>query len=488
MKKIILGLVFLLILPLSNSFARDQYISGEGRFFAQETDSLEFVKKQLLFSAFRDVISKELKTMGLDNTFFWNQYDLKFEEYFTPIKEKLKLTYKIDDEGVSKKQREAYQKTLRAKKLKLKSRFGRLARAINSYSIRSMSRSTQMANSRYLKLQAKIDKQVLNQLYIKFTRTSESRHFKNVFLTVDFKLKDLTWTDLGVDIQSDFTNVITEHWKRWLTDNYKPYVEEIILTDEEQKNKLLNFVRIPQDTTQTIHSYTSNGEAKESANETSYIRVEEDALRDSLWLKITLSIKKRDEDTLLKKREFEVGGEFILIDLKNNQMAHHFDFISESNTYSYEKSQELSSSLASLIYSMPLNELKKVQKNLGHMPANRNSINLEIYNLDSIGQLFKMKKLIQNKGVTLLLNPTIKKFNRDIAIVNLDFQGDSTRLKEMLQKLENTAVGNSILGFKSEDNPFQMVLKAKVKEVPNKVPMEKTKVNKAKKAVGPGNV
>ncbi len=488
MKGIFLGLILALILPGVQTQAKNKFISGEGRFFAQEEDSLSFVKKQLLFSAFRDVISKELKLMGLESDFFWQKYDAKFDEYFLPIQEDLKKRYKIDDENVTEKKRTAYQKRLRAKKLKLKSRFGRLARSIKSYSIKSMSRSTQMANSRYLSILANVDRQSLNQLYFKFTRTNETRHFKNIFLTVDFRLKDLAWTELGVEVQSDFTNVIKEHWKRWLTDNYAPYVDLVVITDEAQKGKLQNFVRIPQETTKTIHSYTSDAKASEEQTETSYISVEEDALRDSLWLKISITLEKKDEDVLLKKREFEIGGEFILIDLKNNQMAHHFDFVLDRNKFSFEKSQTLSSNLASLIYGKPLNELKKVQKSLGQMPSNKRKVNLEIYNLDSIGQLFKMRKLIQNKGVTLLLNPTIKEFNNNVAIVSLEYQGDPTRLSDKLKELENTMIDDRVLKFRTVDNPFQMFLDQKALEVPNKVPLDAGKINKNQKKLGPGNV
>jgi len=488
MKRILLTLLMTLVLPCSVVQAKSKFINGEGRFYAQEDDSLAFVKKQLLSSAFRDIISKELKHMGLDSDFFWQKYDAKFDEYFTPIQDDLKKRYKIEDENVTEKKREAYQRTLRLKKLKLKSRFGRLARTIKSYSIKSMSRSTQMANSRYLSLQAKVDRQALNQVYFKFTRTSETRHFKNIFLTVDFKLEDTIWTDFGVDVQSDFTNVIKEHWKRWLSDNYAPYIDQVVITDEEQNEKLLNFVRIPRESTQTIHNYTDASTNSEETKDTSYIHVEDDAMRDSLWLKVTLNVKKKDEDSLLKKREFEIGGEFILIDLKNNMMAHHFDFISEKSKFSFEKAQSLSSNLASLIYGMPLNELKKVQKTLGQMPANRKKVNLEVYNLESIGQLLQMRSLIQNKGVTLLLNPTISKFNNEVAIVSLEFQGDPSRLSTLLKELENTAVGNKVLRFKTMDNPFQMILESKTTEMPNKTPMDGGKINQNQKSVGPGNV
>ena len=183
------------------ALSAEKFVSGEGRFFAQDEDSLSFVKKQLLYSAFRDVLSKEMSAIGLDSGTFWTAYDQKFDNYFEPIKQKLKNTYKIvDGEEVSEKQKEAYQKKLRRKKLTLMAKYGRLGRAITSYSIKKMTRSTQMANSRYLNLQAKVNRKLLSSLFRKFTLSSERRRYKKLYLTVNFSLEDMSWVDLGVGV------------------------------------------------------------------------------------------------------------------------------------------------------------------------------------------------------------------------------------------------------------------------------------------------
>jgi hypothetical protein len=71
----------LLTLFLSLSLSAATFVDGEGHFFAKDSDSLSFVKKQLLSSAFRNVMTKELDAMGLDSKLFWQQYDKKFEKY-----------------------------------------------------------------------------------------------------------------------------------------------------------------------------------------------------------------------------------------------------------------------------------------------------------------------------------------------------------------------------------------------------------------------
>ena len=47
-------------MPIKNS------LKGEARFYSQDEDPLNFVKSQLLEKSFRDVITKEMKTLGFD--------------------------------------------------------------------------------------------------------------------------------------------------------------------------------------------------------------------------------------------------------------------------------------------------------------------------------------------------------------------------------------------------------------------------------------
>ena len=156
MKKLISLLTLAGLLWSSLALAND-YIEGEGRFYAGDDDSLAFVKSQLISNAFQDVISKELASMGLDANLFWNKWNARFDSYFTPVQEQLREKYKLDEQG-NGAQKNDYQKALRVKKLELQARYGDLARVVSSYSIKRMTRSTQVPNSRYMSLQAKVDR------------------------------------------------------------------------------------------------------------------------------------------------------------------------------------------------------------------------------------------------------------------------------------------------------------------------------------------
>src|SRR5690606_31097163 len=129
-----------------------------------------FIRSQLLFAATKDAINKELQNMGLNAQGFWQQLDQQFENSFSAVAEELRAKHGLDQENVSARSRKNYEQELRARKLTAKSHFGSLARAVSSYSIKNQSRSTQGNSTRYMTIQARIDRRALNSIYSDFMR------------------------------------------------------------------------------------------------------------------------------------------------------------------------------------------------------------------------------------------------------------------------------------------------------------------------------
>ena len=109
-KRCLLGLLF-----LAQALWAGSYVAGEGHFSSKEGDSLSFIKSQLLYNAFRDVISKELKSMKLDDRKFWRNYEEKFSQQFEPTAKALKKSFSNKKNRKSKKT--TYKSSLRVKRL-----------------------------------------------------------------------------------------------------------------------------------------------------------------------------------------------------------------------------------------------------------------------------------------------------------------------------------------------------------------------------------
>jgi hypothetical protein len=455
------GMITLVLLVALNFqlSARDKFVSGEGRFVSADGDSLTFIKKQLTYSAFRDVISKELSAMGHNSEVFWSKYHEKFDSYFSPIKEKLSKAYGATEESpLEGSKKESYDKALRSKKLAIKARYGKLQKVISSYSVKKMSRSPQFPNSRYMSVQAKVNRKLLNDVFYSFTRGGTKRSYKNLFVSVEYFLKDMSWNDVGVEVESDFTNVLSEHWKRWFEDKFKGKISNVVLATESDVEKLALHIKMPSDASSHINDLGGVKNDLENSQENTIITVE-DELQDSLWLKVRVNVEKLSEDIIFKKRSFNFGGEFLLFDLKTNRLASHYDFISEEATFETIDNQKLSSNLASLIYRLPISKWQGLIKDIAHFPLGQKSFSLEVLGASSVKQIDEVNTHLSTLGLTNNLKIKLESFNRDRALVKIYFKGDIEELKSTILKSKNMEIDKrKLIQFQNDENPFVLNL------------------------------
>lgn len=408
-------------------------VSGEGQFNVQAGDSLSFIKKQLLSSAFHQVIDKELKIMGLDATLFWRKFESKFEESFAPHHKKLQNKYKT-------KKKKGFQRALRIKRLVSKSKFARLSRAIRSYSIKEMGRS-------YLRLQAKVDRKILSEIYLKLTGTrGATRHFDAFYLSANFRLEETSWTDLGAEGASDFVKVVTKHWATWFEDHLKNYFDEVIIANYEENKKLRHYLGMPSDASDK----SDKGE-----------------LGNSLWLSITIKIKKKDEDAFFKQRSFAFDGGFVLIDLKTNSSIVSYDFVEEIHKYDFRDSSfKLSSNLATQVSKMPLSHFAKIKGHLANLSQSIDQATLKVDNVRTVQDLIRLNNVLLKKGVAFRLSPTIASYGKKSGLIEFSFSGTEENLKKMLLSLENQKIGrHTAIVFPSRDNPFSLLLRRRDDEI-----------------------
>ncbi|CBW27307.1 putative exported protein [Halobacteriovorax marinus SJ] len=452
-------ITILMLLALSyNIQANDELTNGEGRFVSRDGDSLTFVKKQLLYASVRDIISKELSKMGHNSEVFWAKYNEKFDSYFAPIKEKLDKSYGLTtpETKLSGSKKEKYDNELRSKKLTLKARYGKLEKVLSSYSVKKMSRSPQFPNSRYMNIQAKVNRKLINEIFYGYTRGGEKRFYKNLFLTVDFSMRDMSWQDLGVELENDFTSVLKEHWKRWFEDKFKGKVSNVIITTSYEEEKLQSHLKMLSEASMSLNKISNIEGEIEQSQESALLSVD-DQLKDSLWMKVKVNIKKVSEDTTFKKRTFDFGGEYLLFDLQSNRLASHYDFISEEATYSTVK--DLSSNSASLVYRLPIAKWDSLIRDISHFPLGRKSFRVDIIGANSVRQIDEVEKYLTSMGLTYSLKVKIDSFNRERAQLRVFFKGSVEDLKGTLLRTKNLEVDNQKrIFFQDEENPFMINL------------------------------
>lgn len=413
-----------------NLWAASGYIDGEGRFYAGDDDSLAFVKSQLTSNAFHDVISKELASMGLDANLFWSKWNARFEAYFAGPTEDLKKKFGVDAENATAAKKNDYQKALRVKRLELMARYGDLARAISSYSIKRMTRSTKVPNSRYMSLQAKVDRRTLNTIYFDFVRDGESRHFGNIYVSGRFTLEGGTWSDVGVAVEKDFTSVVLAHWQKWLEDNFKDRVSNVIITDESSDENLRERMKQPM----MSQSESSSGD---------------------LWLQLNFKLKKVDEDEMLAQRTFQIEGSSLLLDMKFHRPLMARDYPFTTQEYSTADLSAMSSALASFIYRLPVSDLKGIPRELSRMNSAERVAQLTLEGVPHIGVAQAFISSVVDKGLSQQLSATLKETTPSVTGYYLSFNGQSDQLANLLRSFNNTDLASDfIVTLPDGNNPF----------------------------------
>ncbi len=462
LKNIFLSFICLPVIALSQvAMASSDFIRGEGHFISRENDSLSFVKEQLLASAMRDVITKELAELGLSPDLFWQEFDAKFKKSFESKLIELREKHGIkEDEDIANLDREAYEafnEELRVERLKARSNFASLNSVIPSYSIQRMSRSTRMPNSRHLLLHARVDRESLTSIYYDFTQEAESRHFSRLYVTTEFQLSEMNWSEAGVQYGQDFIEVVNEHWMRWLGDNFNAHVDEVILTDSSVEERLLSFLSSSQrresgidpilrshrmsfyDQPEDYAAATQEESIMGASAETS-LSGEQDTMANSLWLRIVVKMSKSNENPSLELREFEIDGEFVLVELKTNELLKSHDLNREVREFSTSDDHRLSSDLASLVYRLPIVSLDRFARRFNESIGNRRSFAIKVSQVNNIQELMQVTRVIRERGISSRVEPVIESYDGEVGKILISYQGAPEDILRVLLSLNATTI------------------------------------------------
>lgn len=391
--------------------AQSNYVVGEGRFKSEQNESLGFIKEQLKHEAFLNIISKELDFLQLNADLFWQKYQEKLDDNLSLVDEDLKKRYKIGTDQETIKLRDLYVEKLREKRLKKRLRFGNLHRVIRSYAIKRMSRSSQNPKVRFIKLEAKVDRDLLSKFYYKFVQGKKSSDFGSLFVNVEYELENCSYTDIGVDNKSDFTSVVNEHWLEWLSKNKPKNIANIEILDEDRKSKLKEYQSLPIE------------KLLESIPE---------VFENSLLLNIKVVIDQKSINPSFKEYEFSYKSDLYLQDLQTNKILMQKSIPLASQRYSGVKKEDLSSRVANHVYRIPLGEFSGLKKVMSNIPPVNLTRVLSLFDYHNLKDVNRFMKLVEQKGIKYSLTTNIVSISSNKAEVAVHFDGEVKDLKRLL--------------------------------------------------------
>lgn len=469
--------VLILLFALLSSPLGWAQVEGRGRFQATDEDSVTFVRNQLIARAVRDALDKELKAMGLEADGFWQRFDQRFEAAFNAVHEELKKKYKIGEEEVNARQRQAYETELRQRRLNMEANFGNLARALDSYSIKNQSRSTQGGATRYMTIEARVNRRTLNGLYSDFMREGKARYFYGLLMTLDLDLKDADWSDVGVSLSRDLTSVLETHWASSLRSRLPRQVGEIYPVGPNLRQQLDDFLKMPREASVGLSTLSEGAEIDldnldEATAGTSLEQKLEtqprqgefstDRFADSLWLKIDVRLTKTDEDLAAGVRTFRYEGDFILIDLRDQSILHGYKFEPEEHSYPIEENQALSSSVATQIARMATGEFERLGKVLSETRSDKGHVVLTLNKLKSLQDYYQFSEKLSQAGLTLDFIPQLEHYDGRTARIGLDYKGEAEQMLRVLRSLHQQSLkeGGPTILAREQERPYDFELMA----------------------------
>ncbi|MBI2520576.1 MAG: hypothetical protein HYV97_09160 [Bdellovibrio sp.] len=445
--------LLLVLAPFSQGGAEEKsmMVEGEGQFLSRPSDDAQFIKRQLYASATADIYSKVLGEMGLDNELFWKKYNARFEETFSATVSELKQKYLLQDEkNIEKHPKYAqYESELRESRLNQRAKFGGLARSILSYSEKRQSRSTTNPLQRFLTLGAKVDKKAINACFYRFTSESKTRNFTTLFVSVNLTLKGMEWKNLGVEQAGDFTTVIDDHWRKWLSEALKSQITEIKVLGPGQVEEFQAALKNDDVFSEQLGPKTNKRLPME--------------LEDALWLKVQVHLEAQAVDESAGGFNLKIEGDHVLIDLKTRDVVHSQDFPVTVQKIDATASQALSSNIASTIYRIPLVSWEGLAKSLTNLPEVNGFFILEVQKVGSISHIYTLLDLLSQKGAGQGFQGRLETYDGQQARILLRYQGETMKALDILKKLQDCDVNKELsLHFNDIGQPFVMSFKQRI--------------------------
>jgi hypothetical protein len=441
MRKLHLVVATLLVFSFQ---ATAKFIEGEGKFLSKDHDSVSFIKKQLLSNAFKKVIDSQIREMGLDSVTFWNNYNSKFDEHFSTIRQSITEKYEVEEDGVKKvpqKNKEKFEKELRYKRLVAKSKFGRLGRAIKSYSIKKISKSIRMPNSHYINVNAQVNRKKLTDIYYKFIGVSRFRTFRKLYVDVNYNLVNTNWIELGVETEGDFVNVVNDHWQQKLSKSTGTlFTDGVVIVDDATRTLINERLKQPVDLLRSSNMALIDGD--------------DTGMSDSLYLNVEVKIEKERADAELKKLELKFAGGLTLTDLKDKSLVTYLDFIPEKSNFKIMDNHTLSSNIASIVYRLPMSKITKMRKIVEEKVKNKNSFEVVIKDTKNVNEAFLFAKKLKEKGLLYYFNPQVKTLVGNEVKILVEYSGLKDRALDILGKMISEEISENRIIKRNSELPF----------------------------------
>lgn len=234
-----------------------------------------------------------------------------------------------------------------------------------------------------------IDVEKLKLNYEEIVNDFADTRLKTFYLMATIDLdKGMKWEDVGLSKEESFTRVILDSWKTLIEKEIKGF-DRIVILDKDFSNK---------------PDYMNS---------------------KSVTLKWKSVIKKTNASTETQKASYEINGQYVLQKSKLGTVLTSFDFPVQKRNFDDKNTKALGSSLASLVYSLFLSQISKIQSPLEADSQALEMVEMEIGLIGKVGlsEIFQINTFLQDKFKDLKLISQMKSFSSEKSSILIRAQG-----------------------------------------------------------------
>ncbi len=417
MIKGLIKMKWILFFVLSCMFisAHAEFTRGEGKFRAEDYDNYEFIKSQLIYEGFLDIISKEIEKMGLSKEIFWAKFNERLNEKLVSIESSLKTQMNITPES-SSKDIEEFNKKMRLKRLKLRERFGGLYSVVPKWVVKKISRSSANPDLRYISIEGKVNTTKLSKLYYEFVKGRQQSEYGTLYLNVEYKLNGFSYSDLEIKNENDFSGVVNRNWVEWFEKNKPQNIANIELLSESNKESLESYLKLPQ---------------KRMLVEIPEVFI------NSLLLDIKVELTRVYYNKETEEYRFSYKGAAYLRDLQSNLIVDTYEFSEKTKSYQVREGINLANVVANQTYQLVKDQFRKVQKDIKELTESTQLKSIYLIKYANIDEVKAFIELIENRGIKYSIKARLDSINQSRSNISVYFDGELSELKALLISLQS---------------------------------------------------
>jgi hypothetical protein len=376
-------------------------------------DKEEEAKPILLHGAIELMLHENAAEIGIDTKEFDQKIQSKFKAHFDSYKNR-KMTEKFGKDfstELSEEQKNIFNQEIEKQREGEFRKFARLDSILDSYAFKSITKDLDH------KWSARI---VLNVNKTRFEKlkdriySNESKLFNKIFVLSEINLIHMTWKDLSLEDEGQFSTPLVQSWVKWLESNPPQNVDQIVGCVQNCINEFYNWVEIPQDEGRKIS----------------------DELVDNLWIRFSFNLRKVFFRPNINEWELEWDGSAIILDANTKLIIGALTIPLERKVWRGLDQKELNSQLASSMYRSGLDPLNKGIRIIQESHRVNRLKRLVVQGHQRLGDVILLIELLRKAGLGIHLELQLDYFGTGEAQLLCFYQGEEKSFTDVLSQVK----------------------------------------------------